>query len=198
MKRSQARKRQALTPAPKTKVQDRRLHDRLAMTLRTLFVRPRNDVPTTAKTGAAPRPMPVPFALPAAELETSPSDPDPILRSVLSALAPEPEEGAPEALREALVSWAEDTAEPRSAELEAVLEALDPRGAAPVSLRESLVQWACDTASPRTASLLEPEVLPAPRRGPWSTSLWQTLVIAGRRLASVFLDRLRKGSRGAR
>lgn len=182
MKRSQARKREPLSPAPKPQ-------KGFAKLIR-LFVRPRNDVPEApAKAGPKarpPRPMPVPFVLPTRAPSAPPapeSVSDPILRSVLSALAPEPDGRAPEALRERLVAWADDTADSHAPGIHAVLEALAPEGtAAPAALRDKLVAWAADTAEPRPPAPLDAST-PAP------PSLWQKL----RRLARVLLDRLRSG-----
>ncbi|MDI1451523.1 hypothetical protein [Polyangium sp. 6x1] len=108
MKPSQARKQPTPAPAPKK---------RLAKLI-TLFVRPRSGVREAPKKPAAsqaPRPMPAPFVLPtpppSAPPEPAPAS-DPILRSVVAALAPDPDMRAPEALRERLVAWAEETAEP--------------------------------------------------------------------------------------
>ncbi|MRG93132.1 hypothetical protein [Polyangium spumosum] len=180
MKRSQARKREATAPAPKKGFAK----------LITLFVRPRNDVPeAAAKAGPKarpPRPMPVPFVLPT-RAPSAPSAPestsDPILRSVLSALAPEPDGRAPDALRERLVAWADDTADAHAPEIDAVLEALAPEETtAPAALRDNLVAWAADTAEPRPPAPLDASA-------PVPPSLWQKL----RRLACVLLDRLRSG-----
>lgn len=183
MKRSQARKRQAPAPAPKKGFAK----------LITLFVRPRNDVREATKKRAAPhppRPMPVPPVLPArpssAAPEAAPAS-DPILRSVLAALAPDADARAPDALRERLVTWAEETSDPFPEELDVVLEALAPRAAAPAALRESLVAWAAETAEPKAPAPLDAAAAESP-------SLWKKL----RRLARVLLERLRNASRGAR
>ncbi|MDI1437409.1 hypothetical protein [Polyangium sorediatum] len=183
MKRSQARKRQTQAPAPKTGFAK----------LITLFVRPRNDVREAAKKRTephAPRPMPAPFVPPApppsAAPEPEPAS-DPILRSVLAALAPDPDVRAPDALREQLVTWAEETSEPFPEELDGVLEALAPRAPAPAALRESLIAWAAETAEPEAPAPLDAAVVESP-------SLWKKL----RRLARVLLERLRNASRGAR
>ncbi|MDI1476231.1 hypothetical protein [Polyangium sp. y55x31] len=183
MKRSQARKQKAAAPAPKKGFAK----------LITLFVRPRNDVRAAEKKRAAshpPRPMPVPFVLPArpkaAAPEPEPAS-DPILRSVLAALAPEPDTHAPEALRERLALWAEQTSDPFPEELDPVLEALAPRASAPAALRENLVAWAEETAEPKAPAPLDAAAADAP-------SLWKKL----RRFARVLLERLRNASRGAR
>jgi len=183
MKRSQARRREATAPAPKKGFAK----------LITLFVRPRNDVREAAKKRAEPhppRPMPVPFVLPARP-PSPPADPDPtadpILRSVLSALAPDPDARAPEPLRERLLTWAEETADPFPDELDGVLEALAPHAEAPAALREKLLAWAEETAEPRGPAPLD-------AAAPEPPSLWQKL----RRFACVLLDRLRNSSRGAR
>ncbi|MDI3287217.1 hypothetical protein [Polyangium sp. 15x6] len=186
MKHSQARKQQTPAPAPKKGFAK----------LITLFVRPRNDVrEAAAKKRAepqAPRPMPAPLVLP----ELPPSDApepapasDPILRSVLAALAPDPDTRAPEALREKLVTWAEETSDPFPEELDVVLEALAPRVPAPAPLRERLVAWAEETAEPEAAA---PAPLDTAAAEP--PSLWKKL----RRFARVLLVRLRNASRGAR
>jgi len=198
MKRSQARIWDTPPePAPKAK-------KKVLERLRRLFVKE-----VGAKEVArprAPRPMPVPLRSHVRPRDVEPDPelpPDPILRSVVEALRPEDE--APNALREALVAWAEETAEPdTNAPPALVLEALAPRFAAPTPLRDALVAWAESTAEPPRALLLEPRTNPAPAPPP-PASLWQSmkgrglsLLEAGRRLAGILLDKLRKTPRDAR